>query len=146
MYNVILATDGACSGNPGPGGWGAILTCNGIEKELSGFNKMTTNNRMEFTAVKEGIAGLKKPSDIEIQSDSQLVCDAINELDKRHDAGWKKKTGAKYEHFEILQSIYDVVHDGQHSVRATKVRGHSGHPLNERCDRLAKKQIEQNVG
>ena len=146
MYNVTLATDGACSGNPGPGGWGAILACNGSEKELSGFSKMTTNNRMEFEAVKEGIKGLKKPSNIEVLSDSKLVCDAINSLDKLHETGWKKKTGAKYEHFEWLQAIYDLVHDGEHTIRATKVKGHSGHSYNERCDKLATEAIKNQCG
>ena len=112
--HVEIFTDGACSGNPGPGGWGAILRYGAHEKELSGGEAMTTNNRMELTAVIEGLSALKEPCDVTLTSDSKYVLDAI---EKGWARSWKR--------------------NGWRKVRLVWVRGHQGHPENERCDQLA---------
>lgn len=137
MKTVEIFTDGACSGNPGPGGWGTILRYNGIEKELSGGEANTTNNRMEMIAVIEGLKALKQPCHVILTSDSQYVCNGIT---KGWAAKWKKnnwiksdKTKAKNpELWDELLSLLD-----KHDVEINWVRGHNGHPENERCDRLA---------
>lgn len=137
MKTVEIFTDGACSGNPGPGGWGTILRYNGIEKELSGGEANTTNNRMEMLAVIEGLKALKQPCYVILTSDSQYVCNSIT---KGWAAKWKKnnwiksdKTKAKNpELWEELLALLD-----KHDVEIKWVRGHNGHPENERCDRLA---------
>ena len=111
MKQVEIFTDGACSGNPGPGGWGAVLRYNGHEKEISGGEANTTNNRMELSAVINALALLKEPCKVTLYSDSQYVCNALK-------LGWAKKWKA-------------------HEVEIVWVKGHAGHPENERCDRLA---------
>ncbi len=137
MKVIEMFTDGACSGNPGPGGWGTILRYNGHEKELCGGEAMTTNNRMEMIAVIEGLKALKEPCEVHLTSDSQYVCNAIT---KGWARSWKKnnwiksdKTKAKNpELWEELLTLLD-----RHKVVINWVRGHNGHPENERCDRLA---------
>lgn len=137
MKTVTLYTDGACSGNPGPGGWGAILSYNGARKELSGGEKSTTNNRMELTAVIEGLSALKEPCDVTLTSDSKYVLDAIEKgwarSWKRN--GWRKadkKPALNADLWDRLLTLLDI-----HTVRLVWVRGHQGHPENERCDQLA---------
>ena len=140
MKQIELFTDGACSGNPGPGGWGAILRYNGHEKELSGGEALTTNNRMELIAVIEGLKALKEPCNVHLTSDSQYVCNAIQ---KGWAKSWKKnnwiksdKTKAKNpELWDVLLSLME-----KHKLTVTWVRGHNGHPENERCDQLAVEQ------
>lgn len=137
MKKVEIFTDGACQGNPGPGGWGAILRYNGVEKEISGGNPNTTNNRMELCGVIEALKLLKEPCEVTLCSDSQYVCNAIT---KGWAAGWKKngwKRGDKKpalnpDLWEILLELLD-----RHKVTVVWVKGHAGHPENERCDRLA---------
>ena len=137
MKNVTLYTDGACSGNPGPGGWGAILEFNGVEKELSGGESCTTNNRMELTAVIRGLQALKEPCIVELYSDSKYVIDA---LEKGWAVGWRsrgwvksdKKPALNPDLWEKLLKLLDY-----HSVTFVWVKGHAGHPYNERCDKLA---------
>lgn len=143
MKKVEIFTDGACSGNPGPGGWGAILRYNTIEKEISGGALQTTNNRMEITAVIEALALLKEPCDVTLYSDSQYVCNALTK-------GWAKKWKANNwmrnknepalnpELWERLLELYD-----KHKVTVVWVKGHAGHPENERCDRLAVAQVKK---
>ena len=143
MKTVQIYTDGACSGNPGPGGWGTILRYNGKEKELSGGEAKTTNNRMELKAVIEGLKALKEPCQVVLTSDSQYVCNGIN---KGWAAKWKKnnwiksdKTKAKNpELWDELLSLLEI-----HKVEIVWVRGHNGHDENERCDRLAVTAAEQ---
>ncbi len=137
MKKVEIFTDGACSGNPGPGGWGAILRYNGVEKELSGGDPLTTNNRMEMLAVIEALKALKEPCEVTVTSDSQYVCNGIN---KGWAVNWQKnnwiksdKTKAKNpELWEELLSLLKI-----HKAAIIWVKGHNGHPENERCDRLA---------
>ncbi|MBQ3563893.1 MAG: ribonuclease HI [Clostridia bacterium] len=137
MKKIELFTDGACSGNPGPGGWGAILRYNGHEKELCGGEAETTNNRMELTAVIEGLSALKEPCEIELFTDSKYVCDAVA---KRWVYSWKangwkkadKKPALNVDLWEKLLELLDT-----HKVNFNWIKGHAGHPENERCDTLA---------
>lgn len=137
MKKVEIFTDGACSGNPGPGGWGAILRYNGVEKELSGGEANTTNNRMELSAVINALEALKEPCEVTLYSDSQYVCNALN-------LGWAKKWRAnnwmrnKKEpalNPELWERLLQLCE--RHKVEVIWVKGHAGHPENERCDRLA---------
>ena len=141
MFQVIMSTDGACSGNPGPGGYGTVVTCNKIRKEVSGFESQTTNNRMELRAVIEGLLLLKKPCSITVCTDSTVVCNAIANLDDMPAKGWLTKTGAKRANCDLLQQIYKLKHDAGHELGYKLVKGHSGDKDNERCDFLAKEQI-----
>ena len=143
MKHIDLFTDGACSGNPGPGGWGAVLRYNGQEKELCGGEPSTTNNRMELTAVIEGLSALKEPCDVTLTSDSKYVLDAIEKgwarAWKRN--GWRKadkKPALNADLWDKLLTLLDI-----HTVRLVWVRGHQGHPENERCDQLAVGQYQR---
>ena len=137
MKTVTLYTDGACSGNPGPGGWGAILEYNGYEKELSGGENNTTNNRMELTAVIKGLEALKESCTVELYSDSKYVIDA---LEKGWAIGWKKRGWIKSDKkpalnpdlWEQLLSLTE-----RHELHYHWVKGHSTNPKNNRCDELA---------
>ena len=137
MKTVTLYTDGACSGNPGPGGWGAILEFNGVEKELSGGESNTTNNRMELTAVIRGLEALKEPCIVELYSDSKYVIDALS---KGWARGWKargwvksdKKPALNPDLWEQLLALTEV-----HQVRCHWVKGHAENEHNNRCDQMA---------
>ena len=137
MKTVTLYTDGACSGNPGPGGWGAILEFMGHEKELSGGEESTTNNRMELTAVIRGLQALKEPCVVELYSDSKYVIDG---LQKGWAASWRKKGWVKSDKkpalnpdlWETLLNLTEI-----HDVRCHWVKGHASNPKNNRCDELA---------
>ena len=137
MKHIELFTDGACSGNPGPGGWGAILRWNGREKAISGGDAHTTNNRMELSAVIEALKLLKEPCSVTLYSDSKYVCDAIA---KGWARGWKKNGWRKSDKspalnadlWEELLGLLDV-----HTLTVQWVKGHAGHPENEACDRMA---------
>ncbi len=137
MKQVSIYTDGACSGNPGPGGWAAILIYNGIEKELSGGEKQTTNNRMEMTAVISALQALKEPCRVDLWSDSKYVIDA---LEKGWAAGWKKK-GWKSSNREpaLNPDLWEVLlqQTQQHEMQYHWVKGHADNPYNNRCDALA---------
>ena len=141
MIRVEIFTDGACSGNPGPGGWGALLRCRGTEKELSGFEKETTNNRMELTAVINALAALKKSCDISLYTDSKYVMDGVTSwLPKWKQNGWKtsnKKSPVK--NVDLWQRLDELT--ALHEIRWIWVRGHAGHAENERVDELARRAI-----
>lgn len=137
MKKVDIYTDGACSGNPGKGGWGAILCYNGVEKEISGGEPHTTNNRMELLAVINALQLLKEPCQVTLYSDSQYVCNALERgwAKKWKANGWmrtKKDPALNPDLWERLLSLCDI-----HKVSVTWVKGHNNHPMNERCDRLA---------
>lgn len=141
MKKIELYTDGACSGNPGAGGWGAILVYKGIEKELSGFKQETTNNRMELTAVIKGLKALKEPCEVLLTTDSKYVADALTKgwAKSWQKNGWKKsdkKPALNSDLWEELLALCEV-----HKVDITWVKGHAGHPFNERCDSLATGEI-----
>lgn len=129
--SVEIFTDGACSGNPGPGGWAALLRYKGVEKEISGGELKTTNNRMEMTAVIEALAALKKPSTVDLYTDSQYVQKGVTEwMD-----GWKAKGWKKVKNIDLWQRIDSEM--ARHNVTFHWVRGHDGHIENERVDKLA---------
>ena len=137
MKTVTLYTDGACSGNPGPGGWGAILSYNGATKELSGGEDSTTNNRMELTAVIRGLEALKEPCVVELYSDSKYVIDA---LEKGWAWGWKKRNWVKSDKKPALNpDLWDRLLNltMKHEVHCYWVKGHADNPMNNRCDEMA---------
>ena len=137
MKKVELYTDGACRGNPGNGGWGAILVYQGVEKELSGGEEITTNNRMELMAAIAGMEALKEPCQIILTSDSKYLTDAINKgwLKSWKKNGWRKADRSAVLNVELWQKIDELI--TLHTVEFVWVRGHAGHPYNERCDALA---------
>lgn len=136
MKKVCIYTDGACSGNPGLGGWAAILSCMGREKELSGGERETTNNRMELRAVIEALSALKEPCEVELWTDSQYIARAINEgwLAGWKRRGWRRKEG-ELKNPELWQRLDALL--GEHRVTVNWLRGHDGQEQNERCDALA---------
>jgi ribonuclease HI len=137
MKKVEIFTDGACSGNPGPGGWGTILRYNGVEKELSGGEANTTNNRMELSAVINGLKALKEPCEVTLYSDSQYVCNALKLgwAKKWRSQGWMRNKKDPALNPELWSELLDLC--DKHQVEIVWVKGHAGHPENERCDRLA---------
>ncbi len=143
MRNVQIYTDGACSGNPGPGGWAAILTFNGKEKELSGSMPNTTNNRMELFAVISGLGALKEPCNVEVYSDSAYVVNAFNKkwIDKWQTNGWKTSDKKPVENEDLWKLLLQIIKIKKHDVKYIKVKGHADHPQNIRCDTLAKDAI-----
>ena len=145
MKEIEMFTDGACSGNPGPGGYGVILRYKGHEKKLYGGEKQTTNNRMELTAVIEGLKALKEPCRVTVTTDSKYVYDAVT---KGWAKGWKargwkkadKKPALNSDLWEILLNLLEA-----HEVTFNWVKGHAGHPENEECDRLAVKGANEHT-
>ncbi|MEW6711214.1 MAG: ribonuclease HI [Candidatus Riflebacteria bacterium] len=135
--SVEIYSDGACSGNPGPGGWGAILRYKGHEKEISGGEKETTNNRMELLAVINALECLKEPCTVEICTDSQYISNAFEKgwLESWQKNGWKTSAKKPVKNQELWQRL--LVQSNKHQLSWKWVKGHSGHPENERCDELA---------
>ncbi len=135
--DVVMYTDGACSGNPGPGGWGVILMWNGVEKELKGGEPDTTNNRMEMRAVIEGLSALKKPCNVTICSDSALIIDTFTKgwIDNWIKRGWKKADKQPVENKDLWLEMMNAMLS--HRVTWKKVKGHSTDELNNRVDKLA---------
>lgn len=144
MKQVIVYTDGACSGNPGPGGWGAILRYGGVEKELSGYNRETTNNRMELTAAIKGLEALKEPCRVKLYTDSQYLAKAINQgwLISWKKNGWKKSDKKPVLNVELWKQLDSQL--TRHTVTIHWVKGHAENKYNNRCDALATGQIAQN--
>ena len=136
MKEVFLYTDGACRGNPGPGGWGAILVFGRYEKEMSGGERETTNNRMELIGAIEGLSALKEKCSVKLFSDSKYLCDAFNEgwVYTWRDKGWRRG-GGQLKNPDLWERLFELVE--YHEVTFTWVKGHNGHEYNERCDRLA---------
>ncbi len=143
MKSVNIYTDGACSGNPGAGGWGVILEYNGKRKELSGGEEMTTNNRMELTAAIEGLSALKEVCSVTLHTDSQYVYNGIMlgwaEGWKKN--GWRKKDKKPALNPELWDKLLELCK--KHDVRFVWIKGHDGHPENERCDELAVAQSQK---
>jgi ribonuclease HI len=136
---IKIFTDGACSGNPGPGGWGALLRWNGNEKEISGGENNTTNNRMEMMAAIKALESLKKPCKVELYTDSQYLQKGVNEWME----GWKAKGWpSKIKNQDLWKELDQILQI--HDVTFHWVRGHAGHPENERADKLATEAIRQN--
>jgi len=141
---VQLYTDGACSGNPGPGGWAAILRYGKHEKEIYGFVPGTTNNRMELFAVIAGLGELKTSCNIEVYSDSSYVVNAFNDnwIGKWLSNGWKTAQGSLVENKDLWHLL--LIQMKKHTVTFIKVKAHADHPENKRCDELARSQILEN--
>lgn len=140
--NVQIYTDGACSGNPGPGGWGAILRYGTHEKELSGGEKATTNNRMEMLAVIRALESLKSPCKVEVYTDSKYVLDGINQwIHGWKKNGWKTSDKKPVKNVDLWQEL-DTLR-GKHELHWHWVKGHNGHAENERADELARNAIPQ---
>jgi len=137
MEKVEIFTDGACSGNPGPGGWGVVLRCEGHEKELSGGERETTNNRMELTAAIMGLAALKRRCEVRLVTDSKYVADGINKgwAVSWKNNGWRKADKKPALNVELWDRLLELL--SEHVVTIEWVKGHAGHPENERCDKLA---------
>lgn len=142
MKKVDIYTDGACSGNPGAGGWAAVLIYNGVEKEISGYNKDTTNNRMELFAVIQGLKQLNQSCEVTVYSDSAYVCNAFTEnwIDEWQHNDWKlkdRKTPVK--NADLWKSL--LYECAKHRVSFVKVKGHADNAYNNRCDKLATGEI-----
>ena len=144
MKKVSIYTDGACSGNPGKGGWGAVLVYNGTEKEMSGFEAETTNNRMELTAVIRALAALREPCLVTLTTDSKYVCDAVTKgwVYGWQRKGWRKADGKPALNVDLWQQLLPLLQT--HTVTFNWVKGHAGHPYNERCDALAVQEYTTN--
>lgn len=137
MKHVDIYTDGACRGNPGKGGWGAVLVADGREKELSGGEPLTTNNRMELIGAITALEALKYPCEVTLTSDSKYLTDAINKgwLVSWQAKGWRKADKSQVLNVDLWQRLLPLLET--HKVTFVWVRGHAGHPYNERCDALA---------
>lgn len=143
MKKVILYTDGACSGNPGPGGYAAILIYNNVEKEVVGGEKNTTNNKMEMMAVIKGLEMLKEPCEVEVYSDSAYVVNSIEKgwIYSWKKNGWKKADKKPVKNIDLWERLLKQL--DTHKVTFLKVKGHADDELNNRCDRLAVEQREK---
>ncbi len=145
MKEVTIYTDGACSGNPGPGGWGVLLMYMNNKKELSGFDKSTTNNKMELLAAIKGLEALKEPCKVSLYSDSAYLCNAINEgwLDYWKTHNWRTKSKEDVKNVELWEKLVELM--GIHDLTFIKVKGHADNEYNNRCDALATGEIAKNT-
>ncbi len=137
MKHIEIYTDGACRGNPGRGGWGAVLKYGSVEKEISGGERSTTNNRMELTAAIEALKLLKEPCIVTLTSDSKYLIDAIEKkwIDSWQKKGWKKADGKPVLNIDLWEEL--LLQMARHKITFVWVHGHTGHKYNERCDELA---------
>ena len=137
MKAIEIYTDGACSGNPGPGGWGVVLLYQGNKKELSGYQPETTNNRMELFAAIQGLAALREPCEVTLYSDSSYLINAFEKhwLDNWQRNGWNTSSQSPVENQDLWKLL--LLHVKNHRVRFVKVKGHSDNAYNNRCDEMA---------
>lgn len=143
MKQIEIFTDGACSGNPGPGGWGVLLRWNGVTKELYGGETDTTNNRMELTAAIKALNALKEPCKVDLYTDSVYVRNGISSwIDSWKANNWKTSAKKPVKNAELWQQLDEA--RLRHKVSWHWVKGHAGHPENERCDELARKGVDEN--
>ena len=141
MKDVVIYTDGACSGNPGPGWYGSVLIYKNVNKELSGYEELTTNNRMEIKAVIEALKALKEPCNIKLYTDSKYVSDAFNKkwIQNWLRNNWKKSNKQPVENKELWEELIGLTE--VHNIEWIWVKGHNDNKYNERCDELARQQI-----
>lgn len=145
--HVVIYTDGACKGNPGPGGWGAVLSSDGLEKELFGGEMGTTNNRMEMMAVIQALAALKRPCRVTLYLDSQYVRKGITEWIQGWKArGWRTAAKAPVKNVDLWQKLDALISSSGHQIDWRWVKGHAGDPGNERADGLANKGVDRALG
>lgn len=144
MKTVTIYTDGACSGNPGPGGWGVVLMYEQAKKELSGYEAETTNNKMELYAAICGLKALKEPCNVDLYSDSAYLCNAMNEgwLDYWKEHNWRTKSKSDVKNVELWEELIALMK--VHHVTFIKVKGHADNEFNNRCDQLATGEIAKN--
>ena len=145
MKKVILYTDGACSGNPGPGGYGAVLIYGGVEKEIFGGEKSTTNNKMEMMAVIKGLEALKEPCEVEVYSDSAYIVNAIEQgwIESWKKNGWRKSDKKPVKNVDLWERLLELM--DKHNVTFNKVKGHADDEYNNRCDRIAVRERDKNA-
>ena len=143
MKELTIYTDGACSGNPGPGGWGAVLLYRDMRREMSGYEPVTTNNRMELTAAIEAMRALKEPCEVDVYSDSSYLCNAFlqNWLTNWVRRGWIKSDKKPVENRDLWEMLLKFTQI--HRISWHKVKGHADNPLNNRCDELATGEIKR---
>lgn len=143
MKTVDIYSDGACSGNPGPGGWGAILRYKKYERQMSGGEKQTTNNRMELLAIISALKALNEPCKVFIHSDSKYVIDAVVQgwAKKWRANGWMRNKKDKALNVDLWEQLLELL--DKHEVEFEWIKGHSGHPENEKCDQLAVKESQE---
>ena len=143
MKKVVLYTDGACSGNPGPGGYGAVLIYGGVEKEIFGGEKSTTNNKMEMMAVIKGLEALKESCEVEVYSDSAYIVNAIEQgwIESWKKNGWRKADKKPVKNVDLWEKLLELME--KHSVTFNKVKGHADDEYNNRCDRIAVREREK---
>ena len=143
MKTVVIYTDGACKGNPGVGGWAAVLNYNGLKKEIFGAEKETTNNRMELTAVIKALELLTEPCKVILYSDSKYFCDSIEKgwAKSWQMNNWRKKDGKRALNCDLWKKLLDLI--SKHKIEVMWVKGHAGNENNERCDFLATKSAEE---
>lgn len=143
MKEVEIYTDGSCKKNPGPGGWGAVLVYRGKEKEMCGGEADTTNNRMELTAVIRALEALREPCRVKLTSDSRYVCDGMGKgwAKSWKKRGWKKGDGSAALNPDLWDALLTLC--DRHDVTFCWVKGHAGHPYNERCDTMAQAEAEK---
>lgn len=140
MKKISIYTDGACSGNPGPGGWGAVLVYKDHEREIFGGEKYTTNNRMELMAVIKALEALKEPCNVDIYTDSKYVCNGISDwIDKWVENGWKNSSRKDVKNQDLWRALLDKL--GEHIITWNWLKGHAGHKNNERADELARQGV-----
>ena len=140
---VTVYTDGACSGNPGPGGYGAVLIYEGVEKEIAGGEKSTTNNKMEMMAVIKGLEALKEPCEVSVYSDSAYIVNAIEQgwIDSWKKNGWRKADKKPVKNVDLWERLLELMNT--HKVTFNKVKGHADDEYNNRCDRIAVREREK---
>lgn len=147
MNPVVIYTDGACKGNPGPGGWGVLLRSGATEKELFGGERLTTNNRMELMAVIQALQALKRPCAVTLNVDSLYVLKGMTEwLPGWKAKGWRTASKQPVKNVELWQALDELVTQGAHRIEWRWVRGHNGDPGNERADELANRGVEVALG
>lgn len=143
MKKITIYTDGACSFNPGPGGWGCVLLYNNIEKSFSGFEKETTNNRMEMQAVIEALSRLKEPCEIDLYSDSAYIVNAFqnNWIDSWQKKNWKTSDNKEVKNIDLWLKILEL--SSKHKINWFKVKGHADNVYNNKCDTLARGEVDK---
>jgi ribonuclease HI len=145
MTEVVIYTDGACSGNPGPGGWGVVMSCQGKEKEMYGFDPLTTNNRMELTAAIQALEALTRPVTVSLHTDSTYVLNGITKWIQGWERnGWKTAAKKPVKNDDLWRRLTEAMRP--HDVTWVWVKGHAGDPGNERADALARRGIEEAAG